>query len=256
MLPTQKSVPKTDFLKTKTCIVGNPKVGKTTFASQLGDNVLFLATEKGYDFLSIYAVDINNWADYENVLKSLRSTKHNYQTLVIDVVDRLIEFAEAEICKRNEIKSGRIADIPFGDGYKGARNLLIESFESIEQMGLGLTIVTHPKEKEYLQEAIKWTAMGTTLPNSYEKKILGYFDLILYAYVNQQNQRMIRTKPNKFILCAGDRSAKLPETMPLDPNAVKNFLSLGPTVAPSLQQAPPVTSSSLSPAGNLSGVKK
>lgn len=222
MLPTEKTVPKNDFLRTKVCIAGAPKTGKSTFASQLGDTVLFLATERGHDFLSVFKVDINEWNDFEKAISELKTAKHSFTTVVIDVVDNLIEMCEAEICKRNKVQF--LKDIPFGGGWTASKSLLKSKMIEIQNMNLGITLVTHTKDKEVKQEVVTWTAVGTSIPKSYEESLLGLCDLILYAYVNQANQRVIRTKPTKFIQCAGDRSNKLPEVMPLDAKLVIDTL--------------------------------
>lgn len=222
-LPTQKTTIKNDFLTTKVCIVGAPKVGKSTFASQLGDNAVFLATEKGHDFLSIYKVDIENFEQFANAIHDLTATKHNFKTVVIDVMDKLIEICEAEICKRNKVAD--IKDLAYGAGYSATKKLMMPMLEKIVNANLGLIFITHGKEKEYKQENISWTAMGTSIPKSYEEQILGMCDLILYAYIDSTNKRMIRTKPNKYISCAGDRSTRLPEKMEMDAQLVQKYLN-------------------------------
>ena len=218
MLPTTKTKPKTDFLTTRTCIVGNPKVGKSTFASELGEGVIFAATEQGLDFLSVYKSDINSYADFTKFVQAITTTKHEFHTVVIDVMDKLIEMAEAQICAINKVQF--IKDIPYGAGYTATKRLILADLEKISNAGLGLTLLTHAKEKEYKQESISYTAMATSLPKSYEEPILGLCDLILYCYIDASGKRMLRTKPNKYVLCAGDRSTKLPEKMEMNAKLV------------------------------------
>lgn len=217
-LPTQKTKPKTDFLTTRTCIVGNPKVGKSTFASNLGPGVIFAATEQGLDFLSVFKKDINTYADFTEMVKELTTTKHNFHTVVVDVIDKLIEKAEAHICTVNKVQF--IKDLPYGAGYTAVKRLIVNDLEKITNSGLGLTLITHAKDREFKTESIAWTATATSLSKSYEESILGLCDLILYCYIDSNNQRMIRTKPNKYVMCAGDRSTKLPEKMPMNAELV------------------------------------
>lgn len=218
MLPKQKTQPKNDFLKTITCIVGNPKVGKSTFASQLGDGVIFAATEQGLDFLSVYKYDIKKYTDFQEMVKLLTTEKHEFHTVVIDVVDKLIERAEEHICNINKVQF--IKDMAYGAGYTAVKRLIMADLEKIVKHGLGLTLITHAKEKEFKQESISYTAMGTSLSKSYEEQILGLCDMILYCYIDTSGKRMIRTKPNKYVLCAGDRSTKLPEKMEMNAQLV------------------------------------
>lgn len=223
VLAQEKSKIKTDYTALNVCIVGAPKIGKTTFASQLGENVYFAATEKGHDFQELYISNIANWKDFEVMCNGLATEKHSFKHLVIDVIDKLHQYSQDEICVRNKVKE--IADIPFGGGYTASKRLLMNELDRLNKLGIGITFITHPKDKEVKKDNITWTAVGTSLANSIENQILGMCDLILFAYMDKENKRMIRTKPTKYIQCAGDRSGKLPEIMPLDPKAVMDALN-------------------------------
>lgn len=221
-IATVKSSVTNDYKALNVCIVGNAKVGKSTFASQLGDNVYFAATEAGHKFLSVYKSDIYKWDDFANLVTELTTTKHEFKTLVIDVVDYLVEMAEAEICIRNKVKA--ISDVPMGGGYSATRKLLMYEFTKLNAYGIGITFITHAKEKEYKSDSISWTAMGTSLSDTTEKKLLGFCDVILYAYVDKDKKHKVRTKPTKNIMCAGDRSGKLAEIMDLDAKQIMEAL--------------------------------
>lgn len=218
MLPKEKTKTKQTFENINICLVGNPKVGKSTFASKLTNEnqgeTLFLATEKGHDFLEIFKVNVNSFKDFEETMMSLGKEAHNFKTVVVDVVDRLYEMIEDEVCKRNGVK--KISDIPFGSGYSMVRKAFLHYMELLNRLGISIIFITHAKEKEYKGDNISWTAMGTSLSRSVEESVLGLCDLILYCYIDRNNKRMMRTKPSKFVICAGDRSAKLPETMEMD----------------------------------------
>lgn len=200
------------------CLVGNPKVGKSTFASQLGDSVYFAATEAGHKFLEVYKSDINKFQDFEQLVNDLLTEKHPFTTLVIDVFDKLYELAQDEICVRNKVKS--ISDVPFGAGYSAARKLITSNVLKLNQKKIGVTFITHSKEKEIKQDAVTWNAVATSMPDSVEKEILAMCDFIFFCYSDKDGKRLIRTKPNKFVTAAGDRSKNLPEIMPLDAKLV------------------------------------
>jgi hypothetical protein len=262
MLATQKTTKKADFLTTRTLITGEPKVGKSTFASELGEGVYFLATEKGHEYLEVYKSDINTIQDFHKAVDELITTKdkHPYRTIVIDVVDKLMKLAEEEICQKNAVPqqvkdaSGQMVttfNIPsinnvgggFGEGQKASMKLVMPYLDKLYAAGFGVTLICHPKEKEIKKESIAWTAMGLNMGASYEKAFTGWVDLMLYIFINQADQRMIRTKPNKYITCAGDRSKVLPETMPLDAKQVMDLMSAGKKIEapkPAVGPAPSV----------------
>jgi hypothetical protein len=70
------------------CIYSKPKLGKTTLASQFPNNLL-VAFEVGYNALGgIYAVPINKWVEFKQVVSQLEKTeaKEKYKTISIDTV--------------------------------------------------------------------------------------------------------------------------------------------------------------------------
>lgn len=217
-LPTEKTKQKTDFLTARVAVVGNPKVGKSTFASKLGDGVIFAATESGLDYLEVFSKKIDVYEDFINLIKDLESEKHGFKTVAIDTVDKLIEKAEEYICRKNKVNS--IKDIPYGDGYKATKKLVSSDLDRLSDIGMGYTIITHSKDKQYISENIKYTAIGTSMSASYEESILGLVDFIFYCYVDSNKKRMMLTKPTKFVQCAGDRSNILPPKMEMDPDLI------------------------------------
>lgn len=215
-LATNKTSIVKDYMSLNITIVGAPKVGKSTLAANIGEpgSVYFAGTEQGHNFLEVFKSDINSWADFELLVKDLTTTKHGFKHLVIDVIDKLYEYACDEICARNKVK--QLSDIGFGGGYTAVKKMMLGSFETINKSGIGLTMITHEKTKELKKDSISWTAAGTSLPNAIENSILGMCDLILFAHISKEGKNSLRTKATKFIYAAGDRSGKLPEVMPMD----------------------------------------
>lgn len=222
-LATAKSIVKTDYQNLNVTIVGAPKVGKSTFASQLGGGVYVAAFEPGYHFLEVFKSDISKWQDFENLVTSFHTEKHSFKHLVIDTVDIMHGYAEDEICRRNKVD--KITDLPYGSGFKATKKLMMNELDRLNKLGMGITFITHTKDKEFTKDNIKWSGIGTSMSASVEEQILGLCDLILFIYIDKDGSRKIRTKPTKWIQCAGDRSNKLPELMPLDAKLVMETLA-------------------------------
>lgn len=138
---------------------GEPKSGKTTTASKF-PNSLLLAFEKGYNTLAgVMAQPINNWSEFKQVLRQLKTdeAKEAYSTIIVDTADIAYDYATKYICdntKRNDGGFGvdNIADIPFGKGYSLVAQEFDECLRSIVQMNYGLVLISHATDKTFKDE--------------------------------------------------------------------------------------------------------
>lgn len=138
---------------------GEPKSGKTTTASKF-PNSLLLAFEKGYNTLAgVMAQPINNWSEFKQVLRQLKTdeAKETYSTIIVDTADIAYDYATKYICdntKRNDGGFGvdNIADIPFGKGYSLVAQEFDECLRSIVQMNYGLVLISHATDKTFKDE--------------------------------------------------------------------------------------------------------
>ena len=215
MLPNTKTAPKTNFGALSTLIFADPKVGKSTWAANI-PQALFIATEQGQNFLSVYKVDSKSWEDTIAICKELQAGKHEFKTLVIDTVDLHYIQCERFICKREGVES--VADLEFGKGFAMVRAEYLRVMNALQMLGYGLVFISHSKEKEIKTKTQSYTMKVCSLSEKPATMIAGMCDFIFYAYIDEHGQRLMRTKPTKYIL-AGDRSGKLPELIPLNYDA-------------------------------------
>lgn len=211
MLPTEKTQPKSTFASMNSVVWGDPKVGKSTFASQI-PGALFLATEEGQNFLSVFRVPIKSWEDLLATAKELQAGKHEFKTLVIDTVDILYSHCERFVCKRENVDN--VADLEFGKGFAMVRAEFMRVLNGLNMLGLGLVFISHAKEKEFKTKTQSYTVKVCTLSDKPATMVTGLCDFVLYAYIDEKGERVMRTKPTKYIIHAGDRSGKLPELLP------------------------------------------
>lgn len=215
----------TDIGAMNVLIYGQPKVGKSTLASQI-PNALFLATEKGHNFLEIHKVDINKWEDVIEVGKSLLAQKHTFKTLIIDIADYFYKHCERYVMEKHQVEHP--SDLGFGKGFSLVKDEFTRVVHRLNSIGVGMVFISHAKEKTIKTKSAEWTMMATSMGNGPEGVISGLSDVILYCYITEEGHRVMRTKPSKYIL-AGDRSKKLPELMPMDYKKITDLLGAKPT---------------------------
>lgn len=135
----------------KSLIYGQPGIGKTT-AALSSPNALLLDFDGGINRVQhTYqkdVVQVSSWKDVEAVLKEDLS---NYKTIVIDTVDKLLDFMTKDLISSNSKNGQRDGNLT-QKGY-GARKSKFKNFVSqISLMGKHLVFVAHEKEQARNEE--------------------------------------------------------------------------------------------------------
>lgn len=217
-LPTQTTMPKTSLAEYTICLYGEPKIGKSTFASQF-EKPLFLATEAGLNSLETHQIPIKSWEEFLEAGKLIATSKHEFKTIIIDTVDNLSVFCSDYICKQNGIQHE--SDFGFGKGWKLVRNEFLRVLTKLSLLPYGLVFISHAKTEEVKTRTSAINKSMPTMSNSFREIVLGMSDLILYAHTIQRTNkaenkieeiRVLRTKAAETYE-AGDRTGRLPDTL-------------------------------------------
>lgn len=108
-------------------IYGGTMHGKTYFADEF-PNPLNLNTDGNAEMIETPSLNINNQRNAKgditrsasdllsDIILELETTKHTYETVVIDVIDDIITMFEQEITEEHNVKS--VGDIAWGKGHQ------------------------------------------------------------------------------------------------------------------------------------------
>ncbi len=208
---------------------GNSKVGKSTLASKLyGDDALFVATEKGYNALNVFAVDLTSWNETSGLLRQLKmpEIKEKFKVIVIDTVDILFDLATSYILKINGCTD--LSDKPFGKLYGEVDKIFNEFLLSITRLGYGLALIGHAKTQSKLaKKGNNEVESDYTIPSLARRGyqiIAAMVDNIFYITIDEDEdgnqKRVLKTRAtNEYF--AGSRFKYLPETILLDADVLK-----------------------------------
>ena len=145
-----KSISKTRRVRApKIVVVGQGKIGKTTFAA-MAPNAIGILTEDGADAVDANAFPLaTSLADVYSAVATLINQDHDFQTLFIDSIDWLEPLVQDHVCKANNWKN--IEQPGFGKGYVAAaeewRNLLSGLEVLRADKGMGIILIAHDKIK-------------------------------------------------------------------------------------------------------------
>jgi len=223
MLPTSKTPPKQDLADLSVLVYGRPKAGKSSFCSH-ADGALFLATEAGLNHLETYQVPIASWNDLLDACAEIAKGEHDFRTIILDTVDNAYRFCSEYICQKHHIDHE--SDLGYGKGYSLVINEFTRVLTKLSLLPYGFYLVSHAQDIEIETRSGKHIRTVPTLPEKARKVVLGLVDMILFVdfepYTDEegeaQNRRVIRTKPSTTYE-AGDRTGRLPDTLPLDYSA-------------------------------------
>jgi len=220
MLPTVKTPPKTEMADISVLLYSQPKLGKSTWCAQ-ADGALFLATEAGLNHLETYQVPIASWDDLLSACAEIVNSDHQFRTIIIDTIDNAYRFCVEHVCRQLGI--AHESEAPYGRAYGMIANEFTRVLTKLSLLPYGLYLISHAKQETVETRTGSLIRTVPTLPEKARKIVLGLVDLILYLDLelykadqgDTQYRRVIRTKPTTTYE-AGDRTGRLPDTLPLD----------------------------------------
>lgn len=217
-LPTQKSKPQFSMSNLSMLLYGAPKIGKSTFCSRAED-ALFIATEPGLNHLETYNIRVNSWREFLEAMALIAKGNHPFKTIVIDTVDKLCDFCEQELCAQNNVVS--LSDFAFGKGYALYKTEMSRVFQKVFALNMGVILTSHTQLTDVDTPQGRITRWTPTFPKRIQDVIIPMVDIIGFAQnvvsLNEKGERVeervLQTKTSS-LWEAGDRTGRLPETIP------------------------------------------
>lgn len=163
-----------------------PKIGKTTFVSQM-PKTLLLEFEPGANALNnVYVQYIDKWTDFKMCLKQLKDPRlmEKFDIIGIDTGDWAYKLCEKYICSQNDIKE--ISELPFGKGYALCADEFANAFRELALLGYGICFVSHSTEKTFKDEkGNEYTKIVPALPTRAYDIINKMVDIIGYIHTTK-----------------------------------------------------------------------
>ena len=155
VLPTKKSTVDNNWIDQKTGMIGPAGIGKSKFWSY--SNGLYIQTEAGLNHLEVFKVVCRSWDDFKEIYTQLLHTSQNgsfqYDTIIIDTIDRFIDLIHEEVIARGRakfkaIEINSIGDVPNGAGWAWATELMENALSKLESLPAHIVYIGHLEQKE------------------------------------------------------------------------------------------------------------
>lgn len=209
-----------------TYIYGSPKVGKTTFARDMG--ALILECEAGTNALSgAYGMKMQNWADIRALMRFCKDPKmkSRYKAIALDTVDVAASLCEKYICGQNDVDA--LGKLPYGQGWTLFKKEFEEVFRTITMQGYAVLFISHDKIKTITRiDGTTYDKIVPTVSESINNIVKNMSDIISYCYQDAaDNERYMILRSLDGTVEAGSRFQYMEPKIPLGYNSLVEALN-------------------------------
>lgn len=199
-----------------TYIYGSPKVGKTTFARDMG--ALILECEAGTNALSgAYGMKMQNWADIRAIMRYCKDEKFKarYKAIALDTVDVAASLCEKYICGQNDVDA--LGKLPYGQGWTLFKKEFEEVFRTITMQGYAVLFISHDKVQTITRiDNTTYDKIVPTVSSSINNIVKNMSDIIAYCYQDAtDNERYMILRSLDGTVEAGSRFQYMVPKIPL-----------------------------------------
>lgn len=210
--PTTLSRDLTGYL---TYLYGEPKVGKTTLARDMG--CLILACENGTRAMTgAYAVPIRSWSDIRNVMRLCKDEKMKarYKGIAIDTVDLAGAYCEKYVC--NQLGIATLGEGGWTkNGWATFKKEFEEVFRTMSMEGYAILFISHSKDKEFKNpDGTSYNKIIPTASASISEIVKGMCDIIAYGYQETGTNNRFMVLRSDGSIEAGSRFTYMDSVIP------------------------------------------
>ena len=235
ILPTKKSEPDNRWQSQKFGMIGSAGIGKSEFFSF--GNTLYLQCEAGLNHLSVMKVPITSWDDFREAVSSLiqaaQKKEFPWDTIVIDTVDKLVDYAQREAVARGKtkfkgIEVNTVGDIPNGAGWAWAQDLVENGLSKLEELPCAVGYIGHLDNKEVKEPTRSIHKQTISIGGKMGGMLVAWPDHFLNIeaqIVGGECKRKVRTLPTQT-LDAKSRGGIVPDGWIWDAKSEVNYTKL------------------------------
>lgn len=238
--------PTTDLKNYFWIISGIPKIGKTSLFAKIikekyGDlkKGLLIAFETGYEALNVFAEDVTDWDDFEDLVDDLIENKDEYdiEFLGLDTLDIMWDFAQDKVIEEwnrenpnlytqdiNSVGMKKPGGKGFGLGYNRAAKKIKNATAKLRRAGYGLMGITHSKEEHKEEKSgLEYDQLTLSLSGSARKVFLNDASMVVFITSEkvQEGDELITKRimhlRNDSYIEGGCRFENIPEKIEYSP---------------------------------------
>jgi hypothetical protein len=240
-LPTAPTVNTPSPERLRAIVASRPGGGKTSLAAGwYPASNLLIDLEGGTRFLTgeHFVAQPKTYNEFQLLVHELVATQHQYTTVTIDTLDKLVRMADAEAGQRHGKVAAGLAD--YGRGLADRDGTLMRDLQRLLSTDLGVIACTHAITTTVKLE--DGTELEKTFPriepgdagDRLRQPIMGEFDYVLFLQKNVDETRAVITGGHQGV--ETKRRHALPDVIALPQDPAQGAGALYAAVAASLEQ--------------------
>lgn len=216
----------------RTLIMGQPKVGKTTWVGTSEFKTLIVDFEGGDAVLptndNIFVAHASSILDLNDIPKILEEEK--FEMLVIDSISSantkaFLELLTSESQKKKEKERGRDENRAEIQDYAYLQNMFIRMVYELIQLPVHVVLTAHPMSKVHIEMGTRY--VPNVKPNKLPEILLSMMNEVIYLAQDKQNKRflLVSNFPEYSVNCRVRHGIVLPDSIE-SPTMSKYFEAL------------------------------
>lgn len=191
MLPDEDFIPQVEGMSDDFSMIvfGPPKVGKTSFGASFPKSIVLECEPGGAKYIKCRKLDINSLGELRDAWNLLSQDK-NYETVVLDSLDRVAMWIEEEICKEMGLK--HIMDAKKGERHGaqwGEYSQRVMSFlEGWKLLGKRIIFLAHTKKAESDGNGVVISPKTINLYGQAATRVMSIVENIGHLYAEDDGQ--------------------------------------------------------------------
>lgn len=154
-------------------IWGQSMSGKTYLARRFPSPII-LNTDGNAKKVDTPSVDIYDFETFVQVLQEIEEGKHDYKTIIIDLIDDIKTMLEIYVCKKYNVEA--LADAGYGKAFTDVKAIWKKLMIRLSQLKYNVVFISHIQESQDEDNAQR-TVEKPSLEQKYYNMTMGRCDL-------------------------------------------------------------------------------
>lgn len=142
LLPVNKPKEK-DITPTVFFIWGQSMSGKTYLARRF-PNPVIINTDGNAKKVETPSVEVFDFETFVKILQEIEEGKHDYKTVIIDLIDDIKTMLETYVCKKHGVET--LADAGYGKGFSDVKMIWKKTMVRLSQLPYNVIFISHIQE--------------------------------------------------------------------------------------------------------------